>query len=99
MGTRATIKFSAPRSKDVYIYRGHDGYPENVLDDLNRVIEKSKGRWSGSEIGQLVSMFLGETYREKKRICDYEITSDFHGDEAYKYFVTYENDEWSVSNR
>ena len=99
MGTRATIKFSAPRSNDIYIYRGHDAYPENVLDDLYRVIEKAKDRWSGAEIGQLVSMFLGETYREKQRICDYEITSDFHGDEAYKYFVTYENGKWSATIR
>ena len=97
MGTRATIKFTDEFDDVYYVYRGHDGFPDIILPDINAVIEKAKGRWSGSEMGLLLSMFFGETYREKARIQDYELTPDFHGDESYTYSVEYLDKGWVVS--
>lgn len=92
MSTRATIRF-----RDAYdtffVYRGHDGHPENVLPDIESVIEKAKGRWSGSECGTFVTLFLGTHFRENQRLPDYEMTSEFHGDESYRYFVEWNPDE------
>lgn len=88
MGTRATIRFKDDY-EEYYIYVGCDGFPENVLSDLKRVIDKKKDSWSGSECGTLVSCFLGEMHEPNKRIPFYELTTDWHGDETYKYTVYY----------
>lgn len=88
MGTRATIKFK-DEYDEYYVYRGHDGYPENVEKDIKEVLEKVKNRWSGSELGSIVSCFIGFTFDPGQRCPSYEFTSAFHGDESYRYFVTW----------
>jgi hypothetical protein len=96
MSTRATIEFCDEYGDKFYIYRGHDGFPETVLADLRKVINKAKGRWSGGgSMGLLISMFFGEMYNGKLRLQDYELTTGFHGDESYEYLVTYKaSDFW-----
>ena len=97
MGTRATIQFK-DRYDVFHVYRGHDGHPENVVPDIQAVIDKKRNSWSGSETGLLVSCFLGEHYDKSRRLPFYEMTSAFHGDESYRYFVEYDEDakEWRV---
>jgi|SRR6187402_516939 len=97
MGTRATIRFKEG-DEEYFVYRGHDGFPENVMEDIQRVIDKAKGRWSEPELGLLVTSFLQWTYEPGIRIPRYEITQSFHGDESYKYFVEWEQErkEWKV---
>ena len=93
MGTRATIRFKYD-DEEYYVYRGHDGYPENVDKDIKEVLEKIKGRWSEPELGTLATFFLGYYFDPKMRLPDYELTPSFHGDESYKYYVT-----WNVTNK
>lgn len=90
MSTRATIKF-----EDFYIYRHCDGYPEQVLPDIQLAIEKSKGLWSEPEVGMLVSFFLGIHFKSENRLPDYELTSGWHGDESYRYEVRFDK-EWKT---
>lgn len=89
MSTRATIKFT-DREDTFFVYRGHDGFPENILDDIKNTIETSKNRWSNPELELLVTLFLAKHYDYKSsRLPDYEITKCFHGDESYKYYVNW----------
>ena len=97
MSTRATIKFTDECGDSFYVYRGHDGFPDIILPDIKTTIDKATGRWGGSGIGQLLSLFFGEAYRGKSRIQEYELTTDFHGDESYRYFVDFVDKEWIVS--
>jgi hypothetical protein len=92
MSTRATIRFK-DRWDEYYVYRGHDGHPENVLADIDETIALAKGRWSGSGIGQLISLFLATSGDVRQRIQDYEITTAFHGDESFRYFVNWDDDK------
>jgi hypothetical protein len=92
MSTRATIKFQ-DKWDTYYVYRHCDGFPENILPDIKDTIKSCNGRWSCSELGQLVSCFLGKNYNDKSRIQDYEITPCFHGDESYKYYVKWIDDK------
>lgn len=100
MSTRATIQFS-DTFDTFFVYRHSDGHPQNVIADLESVIEKARGRWSGSECGTLVSFFLGSHFKENERLPDYEMTSAFHGDESYRYFVKWdaELERWTVRVR
>jgi hypothetical protein len=94
MGTRATIKFSD--DEEVYfVYRGHDGFPDNVLSDITATLEKAKGRWSNPELGCLVTLFLAMGYDyEKHRLPFYDLTTSFHGDERYRYYVDWDGKEY-----
>lgn len=89
MSTRANIRFEGEYDDEVfYIYRHSDGYPDgDILPDLRRCVETSSGRWSGAEMGQVVSRFLGMTFKPNDRLQDYELTGAIHGDESYHYFV------------
>lgn len=88
MGTRATIKFS--EGEDVYyVYRGHDGFPDNIQRDFKDVLKQIKGRWSEPDLGLLVTSFLAFTFDPQIRLPHYELTPSFHGDESYKYEVTW----------
>jgi len=89
MSTRATIQFK-DRYNTFYVYRHCDGFPENILPDIETVVEKAKGRWSDPECGMLVSFFLGTHFKEKNRMPDYEMTSSWHGDESYRYHVEFD---------
>jgi hypothetical protein len=90
MSTRATIKFSEG-DYQYFVYRGHDGFPENILCDIKDTIDKSKHRWSEPELECLVTLFLARGYDfENKRLPTYEISSCFHGDESYIYFVSWD---------
>lgn len=96
MGTRATIRFK-DGEEEYFVYRGHDGFPDNVLADINETLEKVKGRWSGGEVGCLVSLFFAFTYVPGHRLPIYDLTRGFHGDESYKYFVEWDGKKYKVS--
>jgi hypothetical protein len=98
MSTRATIKFSD--GEDIFVYRGHDGMPDSILPDIKEVIEKAKGRWSEPMGCLLATMLVGMNFDIDKRFPIYEITSGFHGDESYKYFVTWNDaiSEWVITH-
>lgn len=93
MSTRATIRFK-DGDEEYFVYRHSDGYPENVDNDIRKVLEEIKGRWSGAELGTLVSFFLGYYFDKNNRLPDYDLTPSFHGDESYRYFV-----EWDDENK
>ena len=97
MSTRATIKFQ-DRDEVYFVYRGHDGFPEIVLDDIRSTIERARGRWSYGEAGQLLSLFFVMHGDVKTRLQHYEPTTGWHGDESYRYEVVYsEKDrEWKA---
>lgn len=91
MSTRATIKIS-DNHQGFYIYRGCDGMPENVLPDIQEVLAKIKGRWSEPEPELVVTAFLTLKWDfNKERIPDYMITSNFHGDESYDYYIKWDD--------
>ena len=71
MSTRANIKFS-DKWDNYYIDRSHDGFPDNILPDIKETIDHCKGKWSGSELGQLVSYFLkeGDIFVCKNEECE-----------------------------
>jgi hypothetical protein len=97
MSTRATIQF-----KDEYdtffVYRHCDGYPEQIMPDIEKVIENAHGRWSGSECGMFVAFFLGSYFDPKARLSEYMMTSYWHGDESYQYYVEWDTEqkEWKA---
>lgn len=95
MGTRATIQFK-DRADVFYIYRGHDGFPEDVLADIEKVIKAVDGRWSGAETELLVTCMLMMSNNPNSRIPDYNITGSFHGDESYRYYVEWTGNGWTV---
>jgi len=97
MGTRATIKFTDDYGTSYFVYRGHDGFPDVIRPDIEKAIEITTRRFKGSsEIGQLLSIFFGETYSQTRRVQEYELTEDFHGDESYKYYVEFIDSKWVV---
>lgn len=95
MSTRANIKFLDDLGY-VHIDRSHDGFPEVILPDIKAAIDLCNGRWSGSELGQLVSAFLGLHFDKNRRIQKYEPCIGFEkaGDESYEYYVQW-NDQKS----
>src|SRR5690349_13840624 len=97
MSTRATIQFE-DEDETYYVYRGHDGHPETVLPDIKKIIEQTKGRWSGSGCALLTTAFIGAHFDLAERLPDYEITTEFHGDESYKYHVKWNPREskWDI---
>lgn len=92
MSTRASIRFIDEYANVVYVYRGHDGFPEIVEPDIDRVLSIAQGRWSCSEVSLLVTLFLAVTYSgwQKQRLPDYELTTSIHGDEEYFYTVRWD---------
>ena len=92
MSTRASIRFIDEYNDVVYVYRGHDGFPEIVEPDIDRVLSIAQGRWSCSEVSLLVTLFLAVTYSgwQKQRLPDYELTTSIHGDEEYFYTVRWD---------
>lgn len=88
MSTRANIKFQ-DGEEFIHVDRSHDGHPENILMDIKEAVDLCEGRWSGAELGQLVSAFLGLHFNRNKRIQHYEpcIGYDVAGDESYLYYV------------
>ena len=95
MGTRATIRFKDGEN-EYFIYRGKDGYPENVDKDIKEVLQKIKNRWSEPELELLVTFFLGYFFVKEKRLPSYKINPCFHGDESFRYYVEWNNEkkEW-----
>jgi hypothetical protein len=96
MSTRCTIKFSDGLD-EFFIYRHCDGFPDNVLPDIEAAIQKSKNRWSGSEVGCFVTLFLAMHFDTSKRLPYYELTSCIHGDESYLVDVIWNKDKWDVA--
>jgi len=94
MSTRANIRFKCGDDV-IHVDRSHDGHPDNVLSDIKEAIDLAKGRWSGSELGQLVSLFLGLHFSKDRRIQFYEpcIGYTTAGDESFTYYVEWNNDK------
>ena len=70
MSTRANIKFQ-DGNDIIHIDRSHDGYPDVILPDIKEVIDLCENRWSGAELGQLVSAFIGIHFDSNTRIQKY----------------------------
>ena len=94
MSTRANIKFQ-DGDDFIHIDRSHDGFPENVLKDIKETVDMCKHRWSGSELGQLVSAFLGIHFHKQNRIQIYEPCIGYNkaGDESYCYIVNWNEEK------
>jgi hypothetical protein len=91
MSTRATIEIS-DGDETFYVYRHSDGCPKNIMPDIENAILKCKY----GATGVFASIFLGMTFNPNKSLPDYEITTCFHEDESYRYFVKYskERKQW-----
>lgn len=98
MSTSATITFEDEFGVKFHIFRSHDAFPDVILPDLQETIEKAKGRWDGSEIGQMIAIFMGITYRPDSRIQDYEIYPQ-EMDGSYSYQLKYIDGSWISSLR
>lgn len=98
MGTRATINFK-DSIDDFYIYRGHDGFPDTVAEDIQKAIAEHKRRFFGrAECEMLATLMIMMNNEINVRVPYYSITGGFHGDESYKYFVLYDKTTgWTVS--
>lgn len=94
MSTRSNIKIEDEYGRVFFIDRSHDGFPENILPDIEAVVKRCEGRWSGAELGQFVSYFLGMHFNPRARIQHYEISWGPAGDESYTYWV-----KWDVDTR
>ena len=92
MSTRATIHFNNG-AEEYFVYRHCDGYPEIVRRDIDSTIKDCLGKWTGAELGQLVSYFIGKNFDKAQRIQSYELTECFHGDESYRYTVKWNEEE------
>jgi hypothetical protein len=99
MGTSATIVFKDEWEDKFFINRGSDGFPDVVLPDLEKLIERKRDSWSGSEMGLLVSSFIALFTDTDDRLPDYMLSHSIRGDDAYQYYVTYNKDteDWEVS--
>ena len=99
MSTKATIEFSDHGDKKFYVYRHCDGYPEQVIPDIMSAINQSRGFGFMGKARGLVSFFIRIHFRHEQ-LPDYELTSGFHGDESYRYFVKYNQQYrvWEVSH-
>ena len=99
MSTRATIRFVDEFGWEVFVYRGSDGRPDVILPDLNAVLESAEGKWSGSELGLLISLFFGRTFRRDARVQEYMLAEGWAGDESYRYLVTWDSVKrrWTAS--
>lgn len=84
MGTRASIKIT-DRNDTFWVYRGHDGFPENILPDLQKVAEDITLRVSGPDAAMFTTRLIAEWNHEKYRLPNYELTTGRHGDESYDY--------------
>jgi hypothetical protein len=96
MSTSATITFEDEYGTKFHVFRSHDAFPEVVLPDMEKTIAKTEGRFCGSEIGLMVSTFLGITYQPHLRIQHYEMYSDFM-DGSYRYHFKYIKGKWMAS--
>ena len=98
MSTRATIEF-CDGTGDIFVYRGHDGFPDIVIPDIEEAITKAEGRWSEPKGCLLATMFVGMNFDIDKRLPHYEIACGFHGDESYRYYVTWDNStkKWVIT--
>ena len=94
MSTRANIRFEDEYGS-MHVDRSHDGYPDIILSDIKETIDLCKGRWSGSELGQLVSAFIGMHFDPTTRIQQYEPCIGFKiaGDEEYRYWVKWNKEK------
>jgi hypothetical protein len=104
MSTRCTIRFFERDCDDeiYYVYRHSDGFADEVIPEIEKAIEVSKGRWSGAEVGSLVTLFLAMYFNyQKQRIPSYELTPCIHGDESTLIDVVYqpETKSWIISER
>lgn len=94
MSTRATIKI-CHEDETYFVYRHCDGFPETVMPDLELAAKKN-AMLSGANAGHLVSLLLGLCFKHYARVQDYEMTHCFHGDESYRYFVTWDGKAWTA---
>jgi len=93
MSTRATICFK-DRGDEFYVYCHCDGFPEDVLPEIQASIDMAIGRWSGGECGMLVTLFLEMHFdHTKSRLPDYHVSGGFAGDESYRYLVEWDQKE------
>lgn len=100
MSTRATICFRDEFGWEVFVYRHSDGCP-GVMTDLKIVLEAAVGRWHGSELGLLIALFFGRTFRSSVRVQDYCLAPGWAGDEDHRYLVTWDREgkRWTVSEK
>ena len=93
MGTRATIEINDSYGGIFYVYRGHDGFPEIIIPDVQAAIDLLESRnFRGAEASHLTTVLLGRQYDEQNSVPDYEITSGWHGDESYRYACHYDKE-------
>lgn len=93
MGTRATIEIRDEFGDCFYVYRGHDGFPETILPDVQGAIDLLAARRFGSpSADHLTTVLIGRLYDEKKSVPSYIITDGWHGDESFKYACHYDKE-------
>lgn len=106
MSTCATIRFVDERDTAFYVSRGHDGFPEIVQPDVERVLERLRERtphvigflpgprWAGSEIQLFIPFLFSVLNDPEERLPTYELLSGWRGDECYRFEMSWRGDKW-----
>lgn len=69
MSTRASLRFIDECANVVYVYRGHDGFPEIVEPDIDGVLSIAQGRWSCSEgLMEILSLWVPLSLKVRTRL-------------------------------
>ncbi len=113
MGTRCNILITDAAGEKLWIYRHSDGYPEQVLPQLEELMEKVKQGLLRDNVGQFTGWLIVIGNKEYKRTrclptndkewqswkCGaYEPTTGRHGDIDYLYRINLETQSVSCEN-
>lgn len=103
MSTPALIEFRDERGVSFFVRRQDDGRPEVVGPEIDAAITYAVGRWSASEVGFLVVVFLSIHGIDKvpgrawaSKIPNYELVTGPAGDELYRWLVEYRDGAWQA---
>ena len=92
MSTRATIRIGSG-DEVYYLYRHSDGHPDNVLSDIGNVVVTLNRRCvhTNDDPAMIATAMVAYGWRfDATRLPNYEITSAFHGDESYRYYIRWD---------
>jgi len=105
MGTRCNINITDANGSELWIYRHSDGYPEQVLPQLNELMNKVKEGLLRDNVSQFTGWLIVIGNKEYNRTRNlpkrqgfnswkcgaYEPTTGEHGDIDFMYWVNLEH--------
>lgn len=110
MSTCATVRIVDEHGAAFYVSRGHDGFPDVVKPDIDRVVAAVESpcldkddplgrhfsrRWSRSEISLFVPLLFMFLNDVESRLPTYELLNGWRGDESYRLCLRYGCRGWA----